>query len=279
MPSNRGGGQLAFWNPSVWPLDGGRGRQGVVADERAELDMSAYGEVETLDDYSAGKLDAWDRPLTFGQTPAVLRMLGAPVLRMTITRDVLNKVTRDKHSLDIDELRKLTDSMHEPLAVFRSGTQLDSMVVLTEMQEQGKPVVAAIHLDSTQGHLRVNKIASVYGKDNSLGLFSGDILYADKTKIGKWSTTRGLQLPKVVQSISRGHRVLNPGDVVKWKNENNLPQVHFSIFGMTAQEAARYLENAIGQRKAHSADSDMGWYRIRNAMSRFFLQTFDYKRF
>jgi len=228
---------LRIWDARLHDLREG---QDVVAGESVESDMSAYGEVETLDkvqerwnrtldDYYSGKLNGWRRPLLFGQTPAVLQMLGAPALRMTITRDVLNKVTRDKHSLDIDELRKLPDSMHEPLAVFRSGTQLDSMVVLTEMQEQGKPVVAAIHLDSTQGHLRVNKIASVYGKNNSLGLFSGDILYADKTKIGKWSTTRGLQLPKVVQSISRRHRILNPGDVVKWKNENNLPQVHFSV--------------------------------------------------
>ena len=53
---------------------------------------------------------------------------------------------------------------------------------------------------------KVNRIANLYGKDNAIGyvekqINSGNLLYADIKKAPTWFTSRGLQLPKLVQTI------------------------------------------------------------------------------
>jgi hypothetical protein len=45
------------------------------------------------------------------------------------------------------------------------GSVSDSFVVLTEMEDKsGDEVIVAVHLNKYQKHMRVNRIASLYGK-------------------------------------------------------------------------------------------------------------------
>ena len=122
---------------------------------------------------------------------------------MVMTQDVLIKVTGGKHSIALDELSKLPDQIANPVMLFK-GSVPNSFVVLTEMQDKsGKEVITAIHLKRYQNRMQVNRIASVYGKDNIVGyvngnLKAGNLLDVDTKKAPTWFTSRGLQLPKLV---------------------------------------------------------------------------------
>ena len=172
--------------------------------------------------------------LTVGQTPAVLQKLGAPELAMTMTQNVLRKIGEGgKHGLPDALVRRLPVLLAEPVMVFRSGTQANSLVALLETVHSGMPVVAAVHLDVVRGSVHINELSSVYGKSNGgLGWIANEIragrrVYADKTKIPAWRRgftedqgsrrMSGLQLPGafVLPNDPRGVKILTEKDVVK----------------------------------------------------------------
>ncbi len=156
-------------------------------------------------------------------------MLGAKDLPLTITGNILHKVTKKKHSIDLSELEKLPSALNRPLAVFESVTQANSMVVLTELMEGNNNVVVAVHLNVSGGRVVVNQVASLYGKNSPRALWGQPCLYLDKYKAQAWLTTNRLQLPSVVPpKHERKRKILTPKDLVKWEEENNLPNVTFS---------------------------------------------------
>lgn len=171
--------------------------------------------------------------LTVGQTPAVLQKLGAPDLAMTMTQNVLRKIGEGgKHGLPAALVRRLPVLLAEPVMVFRSGTQANSLVALLETVHSGMPVVAAVHLDVARGSVHINDIASVHGRSGGFGWVDGEIragrrVYADKTKIPAWRRgfaedhgsrrMSGLQLPGafVLPNDPHGIKILTEKDVVK----------------------------------------------------------------
>lgn len=81
-------------------------------------------------------------------------------------------------------------------------------------------IIAAIHMNKVDNRMRINKLASVYGKDGARKFVTeqfklGNVKYLDKTKSQAWSTSRGLQLPKLVQSNPDNNNILQKEDIVK----------------------------------------------------------------
>lgn len=201
--------------------------------------------------------------LTVGQTPHVLQKLGAPDLAMTMTQNVLRKIGEGgKHELPEALIRRLPALLAEPVMVFRSATQANSLVALLETTHGGMPVVAAVHLDVEQGSVNINAIASVHGRSGGLGWVAGEIragrrVYADKTKIPAWTRglsgdagsrrMSGLQSPGafVLPNDPRGAKVLTEADVVKpmppaGRGQGNAPLASLKgILGMGVKDAAK----------------------------------------
>lgn len=197
-----------------------------------------------LDDYVEGKLGNKRRDLRVGPTPSVLRMLGAKAYDLVITPAVLDKVTAGKHAVPVSELERLPEALHKPIAVFESVTQGDSMVVLTELKEGKSNVVVAVHLNASGGFIQVNRIASLYGKDNPRALLSMPLLYLDNKKAGSVMGTSRLQLPTVIPSRNRtGAKVMNPKDLYKWKVQHELPTETFSISEDSPLRVSRGTQN------------------------------------
>ncbi len=105
---------------------------------------------------------------------------GAKPLDMTINKSAIRKIAYPpnymggKHNLGFYVFEQLYDQLADPVAILKSRTQPDSLVVITEFLDAGNnPVVAAIHLNS-KGEIDItNKIASVYGRrdfENFIGL-------------------------------------------------------------------------------------------------------------
>lgn len=143
-----------------------------------------------------------------GTTPEVLKMLGLPDVRVTISGEVLHKVMQGKHNVTATTLKQLPSQINNPVAVMKSETQPNGYVVLTELIEQvndkNKPVIAALHLKQTKQGLELINIASVYGRSNSQiqRALESNLLYWNKAKGSQFVTAFGLQLPSHMQSAT-----------------------------------------------------------------------------
>ncbi len=148
-------------------------------------------------------------PITVGSTPAVLQELGASNLPVQVSRDVVRKATNGvRHHVSMDAIRALPEELANPVMVFKSASEENSLVVLTEMMdENGAPVIAAVHLSAKEGRQTVNRIGSIYGKEEIGAIESwinkGYLLYQNQEKSLDWVRRSGLQLPKG-GSLSQG---------------------------------------------------------------------------
>ncbi|WP_186369311.1 LPD38 domain-containing protein [Yersinia bercovieri] len=174
-------------------------------------------EVENI----AGMEHAPRHQVRLGDTPAVYQALGARNIELTMPASVVHKATdpsvRD-HAVRLEDMKRLPELISDPVAVMRSATEKDALVSLVEAHDaNGNPVIAAIHLNGKgAGFAEVNKIASVYGKDNRAALqkqLDNDLLYLDKEKAAKWLHATGLQLPGANTFSGSSKNILSKQDI------------------------------------------------------------------
>lgn len=168
-------------------------------------------------------LRSGDLKVDIGRTPPVLRHLGAPDLPVSISRDIVRKATNDvKHFVNMDTIEKLPELMHDPLAVYDSATQDNALVLwLDAVDENGDPVLAAVHMNDTKKRIEINRVASVYGtrgrmnkinhmEGQGLALYRSEKLSRDNPQYS------GLQLPKEERSYhGLKNNVLSSDDIRK----------------------------------------------------------------
>ncbi|HEX2749031.1 MAG TPA: hypothetical protein VHM91_13580, partial [Verrucomicrobiales bacterium] len=138
---------------------------------------------------------------------------------MMLPPSVFDKATTDKHAVSSDVLRALPESLADPIAVFQSRTHGDSLVVLTEHQEDGRPVIVAVHLDRAgPNKLVVNRVASIYAKgwQTVADMFEEAPAYLNQEKSRAWARTARNQFPGVrIPQIRLGPNTATPDHVVK----------------------------------------------------------------
>ena len=173
-------------------------------------------------------------PIDFGTTPPVYQALGAEALPLKILNPrKLFSLLRPKseqgqrgdntHELTPELLAQVPQALQEPTLVFDSE-QPGALVAVTSLQDsKGNPVVAAIHLSREAGFIRINKIASIYGKDNADRVFNrwqkeGKLRYVD-TKNPSLLTSDGVQFSQEKSAKEPGHTVLTEADVVKLQQQ------------------------------------------------------------
>ncbi len=196
-------------------------------DSESDLTQRHFSPSEKVVQAFADSIDKWlsgnmksNEYFELGEPPTVLKELGAKDLPVIMSQDVIVKITGEKHSISLDEIKRLPEAIHDPIMVFSSATVPNAFVLITELTDKsGNDVVVALHLNKKQDRLSVNRIASVYGKGNVANFVEaqselGNLRYVDKEKSQQWSTSRGLQLPKLVQSITDNDSILQKEDIV-----------------------------------------------------------------
>ena len=135
-------------------------------------------------------------------TPDVLRAIGAKNNPIKISKKVLKKAIEDKHHLSDKDLIDIPKQLRDPLMVFKplDPKYHDSgLIVLTEhINDKNEPVIIAVHLNEKINNYEINRIASVYGKNNTFfknSLNNDHLLYVDKKRSSKFLHTQRLQLP------------------------------------------------------------------------------------
>ncbi|EMZ4243403.1 hypothetical protein ABDM08_001294 [Salmonella enterica] len=168
-------------------------------------------------------LRSGDLKVDIGRTPPVLRNLGAPDLPVSISRDVVRKAINGvSHDVKMETIEKLPELMHDPLAVYDSATQDNALVLwLDAVDENGDPVLAAVHMNDTKKRIEINRVASVYGtrgKMNKINHMEGQglALYRSEKLSRDNPQYSGLQLPKEERSYhGLGNNVLSSDDIRK----------------------------------------------------------------
>ncbi|NKF21567.1 PLxRFG domain-containing protein [Solimonas marina] len=247
--------------------------------EKAERRMS-----KMVDEWQAGKVRPTDTVL-LGDTPPVLRALGAPSAQIEVIASTLQKTQEGKHKdfgITPEMLKRLPSQLYDPLAVFQSERGDTGLVVVTELADRiGNPVIAAVHIGKQSGRAVVNRIASVYSKENAEKTFkawadSGLLRYVRNDEGPELTTTGPLYLGKVVQSArSLGTEYKTAADVAQADRplfslaDANAPQSIADVrqklgdFLDTRRTFNRWWHETVGT-QYHKAQVDKDFGRVFN---------------
>ncbi|MEG0427848.1 MAG: hypothetical protein RR553_08130, partial [Akkermansia sp.] len=186
-----------------------------------------------------------NRDMRVCTTPAVLRMVGAKPHDIVITPSVINKVSIGKHMVSRKSLEQIPFAISDPICIAQSDTP-GSIEIITDLQENGHNILVAVKLDSgatASDKIKVNRITSLYGKENIGKFLTHPMLYWNKAKARPWTTNQGLQLPATKQNKSDfKKKLLKPVDLVKWKEKNGIA---FSIGEFNGGSVWDYLADAV----------------------------------
>lgn len=178
----------------------------------SEKSQQEYG--EQVDNLLSGKTS---QAATLGNPSPLLLAAGIPDKPLRITRNVIEKIAGGKHHLTVDQVKDLPRLLASPVMVFKSATQDRSFVVVVDADaptDRGtiEPIVVAIKPDGTVERQPANVVTSAHGRSGFAATIdnwvaNGLLAAAQKKTASTWLTTRGLQLPRVVQAIRRSGTV------------------------------------------------------------------------
>jgi|GEM_PF-3430329 len=226
-------------------VEGGQARQGVAETQPLSFSTKLIGQqerfAESIDRFLEGKLKPGS-VVTVSDTPEVLLKLGAKQLPIVIDPKTLKKIISSreerggKHGISAELIKQIPKQLIDPIMVFDSATQPNSLVVMTELQHQGKTVVVAIRLSKElpDRHL-VNDVSSIHPRERdnhfSNWIKQGLLRYVNEEKSRDWFVTRGLQLPRARGTIHGiDNTVLTEKDLVKFQaTTENDPDILFSL--------------------------------------------------
>ena len=229
--------------------------------------------INQIDKWKSGKMQP-NEQFEIGQTPEVLKGLGAKDLPVVMTQNVMAKITGGKHNVSIDEIKNIPQAIADPIMVFKSATVKNSYVILTELTDKsGNDVVVALHLNRSEKHINVNRIASVYGKESIENFVEkqaeiGNLLYIDKNKSQQWSQSRGLQLPKLADTIADNNNILQKDDIVNRYSANNSNKYSNEGEEINDEQAGNLLSDGNGGRP-YSASAKRKTKRLDGRSSRY----------
>lgn len=158
------------------------------------LKRDAEGFEKQVDNVSSGKLPKSGMINVLARTPKVIQEAGAQDLPIEIRANKVKQIL-DKHSLPLDIIKHIPEQLDNPLMIFESDRQKDSLVILTKLEHNGGSVMAALQLNKKQAHYEINRLNSVYAKHKDVFvryLKAGLLRYADKKEAPEWLHSVGL---------------------------------------------------------------------------------------
>ena len=221
--------------------------------------------------------------IDLGKTPDVLVRLGVPQLPMRIVepkklfqvalnRSSGNLNARD-HDLAADVMAKVPEAMQNPLAVFDSKTENNAKVMVLEIKDsQDRPIIVAIHVNKKQGFNYVNKVASIYGRNDAKVAFQawtkkGLLRYLDNRKSHSVLTSFGLQSPtEKSKNGLLGSSVLLATDIVNQQAADNQDDVQFSLNEDGKCWAVRIKRSDIQTQEKQDADVEAVMFGQRGCL-------------
>lgn len=166
-----------------------------------KIDLYTNGNLKVFETISLGKLN-------------LLKAIGAKTDELTVNQSVIRNSILPEHSrtahhtsghnITIEVIKKLPEFIRNPILVMR-GNYPNTITVITEIKNQdNQNIIVPIALDLRSTNSTVNKISSVYGKnniENYLDKKIDKIIAYNKEKTDILFTTIGYQLSKTTSVI------------------------------------------------------------------------------
>lgn len=173
--------------------------------------------------------------VAIGKTPAIYEQFGAQPLTMTINPNTMYKIAypegylEGKHNLGIPALKQLPQQLQNPVAILKSKSQPNSLVILTEWADtQGDPVIIPLHLDKRGAVSLENMVVSAYGKqgiESILGKNGENVLWTKGNEGIDQILSIRLQLPQAVDddTLVSNYNIPQNGKNVNGAGNNMVP--------------------------------------------------------
>ena len=208
------------------------------ANDKADAKRQAVKFVDSVQKSIKGETSRNEILVVNQKTPRILQKYGAENRPLTMSQSVVRKIAYPegymggKHNLGFAALAKLPEQLADPMAVLKSASQKNSLVIITELVDTAnRPVIVPIHLDKNGRIGLTNEVPSMYGRTNFADFVkaqekAGNILYTKKDRVLDDIPVNGLQLsemgnqadPIFNNSISQG--VVNMQDLSGESLEN-----------------------------------------------------------
>lgn len=206
---------------------------------------------EQVDKFVEGKMPNY-QTISLGSTPNVLYLVGAKATELTIRQNVLrNSILNESqkanrhfsgHNIPIETIKKLPEQLRSPILILK-GQHPNTVVVVTELKNRySKNIIVPIALNLKSVNSIVNKVTTIYGKDNInkyLLNHQNQIIAYNKEKTDRLHKDIGLQLPKLNAAICYDNSISYSMQSVK----NYAPQNSESMSDELENEIEAELED------------------------------------
>lgn len=147
-------------------------------------------------------------------TPLVLQMIGGHNYDVVIKQAKIATILQEHPEITLNEMEQLPFALADPIAIFKSSTVKDSIVVMAELKgNNGLNIVIPIQLNKTKRNNTIvySLVNSVYTKDTIGNKWYQDYLenpefgtplYVNEKKATNWYLAEGLSLPQANYHIS-----------------------------------------------------------------------------
>ena len=147
-------------------------------------------------------------------TPLVLQMIGGHNYDVVIKQAKIATILQEHPEITLNEIEQLPFALADPIAIFRSSTVKDSIVVMAELKgNNGLNIVVPMQLNKEKRNNTIvySLVNSVYTKDTVGNKWYQDYLenpefgtplYVNEKKATNWYLAEGLSLPQANYHIS-----------------------------------------------------------------------------
>lgn len=237
-----------------------------MAEEHAFPDVSEYFKFNKIDNENFGKaLDNFDglNPLQLikvGEIPPVMKALGISDNPIEMPQSVVSKALREEatypndkkgHALTMEHVKRIPESLADPIMVFKSRTRDDSYVFFTEQKDEAnRSIIIPVAVDKRYGRLVINEITSIYGRTNEVdfvktNIEQGNLVYADKKRSLDWERECQVQfLAQVLPSEGSYSSILTKENLVNFVS---------AVGNEKIQKMAQSVENIATEKKTVKA--------------------------
>ncbi|MCC8170140.1 MAG: hypothetical protein LIO59_07280, partial [Oscillospiraceae bacterium] len=218
--------------------------------------------VQNVDKVFSGEMPTGNI-IKIGNTPSILQDYGASDLPITINQSTMYKIAyptgyfgaeKQGHNLGISALKQLPKQIADPMAILKSNSQDNSLILLTEWEDtEGNPVIVPLHLDKDGAIGFSNEVASAYGKGNIDAILTDEdgkstVKYTKNNEDIHQLLSAGLQLPGAAADDTLiNYNIPDDAEKVKYSMKEN-PE---SDKGVSFEDEAEAAENT----EAYSEES------------------------
>lgn len=136
------------------------------------IEKSVNNFSQAIDDFLEGKINSSDH-IFVCPTTEVMKVCGADDLDVMIYQNTIRKILSNDfikfehpHNLSPEDLKQLPTQLQNPIMVFK-GSHQGSIVLVTDLfNNNSEQIIISCELDSGSEWNKINRITSMYGKEN-----------------------------------------------------------------------------------------------------------------